>query len=158
MPHGSVTETIPAPSAEVFRLLHDYQRRLEWDTLLRDAHLCDHWTEAQLHATSECTGRWYLGGLALKTQYVSFHPPEVAAVKMLNRPPLFETFAATIRHRDLSDGSSSVEYKYNFTARPWWLRWLLHPVMATLFRWETRKRLRSLRQFFANCPSGNASA
>ena len=34
MPHGSVTETIPAPSSEVFRLLHDYDRRLEWDTLL----------------------------------------------------------------------------------------------------------------------------
>jgi hypothetical protein len=79
---------------------------------------------------------------------VSFDPPNVAAVKMLNRPPFFATFAAAIRHRDLPDGSSSVEYKYNFTARPAWLRWLLHPVMATVFRWETQKRLRSLRRFF----------
>ena len=45
MPHGSVTETIPAPSSEVFRLLHDYDRRLEWDTLLQDARLCDNWTD-----------------------------------------------------------------------------------------------------------------
>jgi hypothetical protein len=40
MPHGTVTETIPAPSAEVFKLLHDYDRRLDWDTLLQDARLC----------------------------------------------------------------------------------------------------------------------
>jgi hypothetical protein len=149
MPHGSVTESIPAPSTEVFRLLHDYRRRLEWDTLLQDAHLCRPWSEAQLHATSVCTGRWYLGGIALKTEYVSFNPPTLAAVKMLNHPPFFEAWAASIRHRDLPDGSSSVEYTYQFTARPSWLRWLLHPVMGAVFRWETRKRLRALRRFFA---------
>ncbi|MBM3966748.1 MAG: hypothetical protein FJ308_17040 [Planctomycetes bacterium] len=153
MPHGSVSETIPASSAEVFQLLHDYNRRLEWDTLLQEARLCENWTEAQLHAMSVCTGRWYLGGMALKTEYVSFNPPDVAAVKLLNRPPLFDKFAATIRHRDLSDGSSSIEYKYNFTARPSWLRWLLHPVMAAVFRWETRKRLQALRRFFSDCQS-----
>ncbi len=80
MPHGTVTEIIPARSHAVFRLLHDYDRRMEWDTLLQSAHLCDGWTAAELHATSICTGRWYLGGIALKTEYVSFNPPELAAV------------------------------------------------------------------------------
>jgi len=150
MPHGSVTEIIPARSDDVFRLLHDYDRRLEWDTLLQDARLCDDWKEAQLHATSVCTGRWYLGGIALKTEYVSFSPPHVAAVKMLNRPLFFDRFAATIRHEDRPDGSSSIEYKFNFLARPSWLRWLLHPVMAAVFRWETKKRLRALRGHFSN--------
>ncbi|HVX60696.1 MAG TPA: SRPBCC family protein [Pirellulales bacterium] len=148
MPQGSVSDTIPAPSAEVFVLLHDYVRRLQWDTLLADARLCDGWTAAQLHATSVCTGRRRLGRIALKTEYVSFCPPRVAAVKMVNRPPFFETFAATIRHRDLGDGSSKIEYKYNFTARPSWLQWLLHPLMAAVFRWETRKRLAALRRWF----------
>jgi hypothetical protein len=41
-----------------------------------------------------------------------------------------------------------VEYHYNFVARPKWLRFLLHPVMNALFRWETRKRLRALKNFF----------
>jgi len=104
MPHGSVSTIIPASSAEVFRLLHDYDRRLEWDTLLQSATLTEGWTKAQLHATSVCQGRWYLGGVALKTEYLSFKPPEVAAVKMVNRPPFFQSFAATIRHRDLIDG------------------------------------------------------
>lgn len=149
MPHGSIIETIPASSAAVFQLLHDYDRRLEWDTLLQDARLCDNWHAAALHATSICTGRWFLGGLAFKTEYVSFNPPEVAAVKMLNRPLFFDSFAATIRHRDLAGGSSTVEYKYSFTARPAWLRWFLHPCMAVAFRMETRKRLRALRRFFS---------
>jgi hypothetical protein len=149
VPHGSVSETIPASSAEVFRLLHDYDRRLAWDTLLQEATLCEPRTKAQLHATSICRGRWYLGGIALHTQYISFNPPNVAAVKMLNRPLVFESFAATIRHRDLGNGTSSVEYKFNFIARPFYLRWLLHPVMAAVFRWETRKRLRALRRYFA---------
>ena len=149
MPHGSVTVDVPATTDAVFRLLHDYDRRLEWDTLLRDARLCPGWSAAQLHATSVCTGRWFLGGIALTTQYISFKPPAVAAVKMLNRPPFFDTFAATIRHRDTAGGGSSVEYTYHFTARPRWLRWLLHPVMAAVFRWETRKRLCGLRRYFA---------
>jgi hypothetical protein len=148
MPQGSVSAIVPAASDEVFALLHDYERRLEWDTLLQAAYLTDDWTEAQLHATSVCKGRWFLGGLALKTEYVSFRPPEVAAVRMVNRPPLFESFAATIRHRDLADGTSQIEYKYNFRARPRWLRWLLHPIMARVFWYETQKRLDALAAFF----------
>lgn len=153
MPHGSVTETIPASSMQVFRLLHDYDRRLEWDTLLQDARLCEGWAEAQLHAVTVCKGRWYLGGMTLKTQYITFNAPEVAAVKLLNHPPFFDTFAATIRHRDVSDDASLIEYKYNFTARPSRIRWLLHPVMTAIFRWETRKRLRALRRYFFDHPS-----
>ena len=33
MPHGCVTEIIPASSEEVFWLLHDYNRRLELSLL-----------------------------------------------------------------------------------------------------------------------------
>lgn len=157
MPHGSVKVDVPAPSAAVFQLLHDYERRLEWDTLLRDARLCPGWPHAQLHATSVCTGRWYLGGIALETRYVSFRPATVAAVKMINRPPFFAQFAATIRHRDTADGASSVEYIYHFKARPRWLRWLLHPVMAAAFRWETRKRLQSLQRHFATSRAAAAT-
>ena len=89
MPKGSVVEIVPAPSELVFELLHNYDKRLEWDTLLQDAHLCDDWSSAQRHATSLCKGRWYLGGIALKTKYVSFVPGVIAAVTMLNRPAFF---------------------------------------------------------------------
>jgi hypothetical protein len=150
MPHGTVAEIVPASAADVFELLHDYNRRLEWDTLLQAAYLVDGVKEPQLGAISVCKGKMSLGGIALKTKYISFRPPNVAAVEMVNRPPFFATFGATIRHDDLADGSSLVEYKYNFTARPRFLRVVLHPVMNWLFWFETRKRLRALSQFFAD--------
>ena len=135
---------MPVPSSEVFSLLHDYSRRLEWDTLLSRASLCDGWTTVERNAETICTGRWYLGGITLKTSYISFEGPRCTAVKMLNRPLLFETFAASIRHDELPNGKSTVQYQYNFTARPTWLRWLLHPLMNMALRWETRKRLQAL--------------
>lgn len=149
MPHGVVIAEMPAPAAIVFALLHDYDRRLQWDSLLKEARLQKPWTQAELHAISLCRGRTLLGGFALETQYISFDPPQVAAVKLVNRPPFFETFAASIRHQDLSEGRSRIEYKYHFSARPKWLRRLLHPLMNSLFRYETHKRLQALSRFLA---------
>ena len=37
---------MPVSAAEVFTLLHDYSRRLEWDTLLADARLTRQHTQA----------------------------------------------------------------------------------------------------------------
>lgn len=91
-----------------------------------------------------------LGRISLTTEYVSFRKPEVAAVRLVNRPPFFDTFAATIRHADLADGSSSIEYKYNFTARPIWLRFVLHPFMNFLLKMETKKRIAALCRYFAD--------
>ncbi|MFM9965791.1 MAG: SRPBCC family protein [Planctomycetaceae bacterium] len=148
MPHGNVTEVIPASAADVFQLIHDYRRRLEWDTLLQEAFLTDGFTEAAQGATSVCRGCRCLGGIALKTQYVTYRPGKIAAVKMINRPPFFASFAATIRHRDLGLAESAVEYLFTFEARPKWLRTVLNPLMNAVLTWETRKRLRALKRFF----------
>src|SRR5579863_2324062 len=121
MPHIRVTEIIPAPAADVFGLVQDYTRRLDWDTLLRRADLVDGSTAACLGATTICQGRARSGGLAVKARYVAFQPPWLAAVKMINRPMFLETLAATIRHHDREGSSSSIEYILTFTARPRWL-------------------------------------
>jgi hypothetical protein len=92
-----------------------------------------------------------LGGFALRTVYVSFEKGKVAAVKMLNQPPFFESFAASIRHFDIDidENRSQVVYEFNFTAKPKCLRWFLHPIMMKIFDWETQKRLKSLSDYFA---------
>src|SRR4051812_22751468 len=124
---------MPAPSAVVFDLIHDYPRRLEWDTLLSAAYIDDGSDAAGKGVITVCVGRPMLGRLALRTVYVSFNRPRVAAVKMLNRPPFFATWAASIRHEDLPEGRSSVTYTFNFTARPRFLAWLLEPIMLRIF-------------------------
>jgi len=92
--------------------------------------------------------KWYLGGIALKTVYVTFDPPKIAAVKMLNRPPFFGTWAASLRHEDLGDGQSRVTYTFTFTAKPRTLRFILEPLMGIIFELETWKRLRALKRHF----------
>jgi hypothetical protein len=147
MPHIKVTEVIPAPAADVFRLVHDYTRRLEWDTLLKRAELVDGCTEACLGATTVCTGRTRTSGLAVQARYIAFRPPSLAAIKMINRPAFLQSLAATIRHRDRDASSSSIEYVLTFAARPKWLRFLLHPIMRAAFVRETKRRLRSLKHY-----------
>lgn len=148
MPTAEIREIISASAETVFALLHDYNRRLEWDTLLREAYLEPEFEKSEKGAISVCRGKRILGGFAVRTIYVSFEPGKVAAVKMLNQPPFFASFAASIRHLKIDDAHSEVIYKVNFTAKPRVLRPILNPIMRRVFVWETRKRLRALRDFF----------
>lgn len=150
MRRDRVSEIIPASCEAVFDLVHDYQRRLDWDTLLREAYLTGDATAAGKGVTAICVGRRALGGFAIETRYVSFDRPHVAAVEMINRPPLFGRWAASIRHVAVDARSSKITYTWSFEAKPRALRWLFEPVMARVFRWETRKRLRALRDHFAS--------
>ena len=149
MPTAEIREIIPAPAKAVFALIHDYKRRLEWDTLLQEAYLEPEFSEAGRGAISVCRGKPVLGGFALRTQYVTFEPGRVAAIKMLNRPPFFASFAASIRHLPIDENYSEAIYKVNFTVEPAILRFVLDPIMKRVFALETRKRLRALRDFFS---------
>ena len=149
MPHGEVSAISPAPSHAVFDLLHDYSRRLEWDTLLRAAYLDNGSTVPGQGVTSVCVGRRSLGGIALKTVYVTFERPTLAAVKMINAPPFFRSWAASIHHEELSPVESRVTYKFHFTTKPSILWFILDPLMQRVFVWETRKRLQALKGFFS---------
>src|SRR5262245_61093577 len=137
MARSEISELIPAPSSAVFDLLHDYARRLEWDTLLQAAYLEDGAKVAARGVTAVCVGRKSLGGIALKTVYVTFERPTLAAVRMVNSPALFESWAASIRHDDISARESRLTYKFQFTTRPRVLRFAMDPLMHRVFVWET---------------------
>ena len=150
MPHGSIRIVMPVSCEAVFQRLHDYEQRLKWDTLLQEARLTDGWECARKGAVSICRGRGLLSMFAIKTEYVTFRPPVVAAVRMINQPLCFAAFAATIRHTAAGPSESVLEYTYHFRARPVWLTWLLHPVMACIFQVEMKKRLQALSRFLAD--------
>ncbi len=149
MAHGRVAAVMPASSAAVFDLLHDYDRRLEWDTLLRAAYLAGGHTAAGKGVTAVCVGRRSLGGLVFETVYVTFERPARAAVRLVNRVPWFETWAASIQHRDLPSGESQLIYTFHFTVKPRRLRFILDPLLERIFHWETRRRLRALQRFLS---------
>ena len=141
--HAVVRQVVPADVTTTFDLVHDYGRRLEWDTLLRSAYTVDD-APPDVGVESVCTAHRYLGGLSFRTRYVTFRPPELAAVVLVGHPPLFEDWAASIRHRPLEDGRSEVVYTLTFRCRPAALARLLEPVALAAFRLETRRRLRAL--------------
>ncbi len=144
----SVTKPMPVGGAEVFALLHDYGRRLEWDTLLKEARITSGEAVAGLGVTSLCVGKPLFGLIGIETRYVVFEPGRLAAVTMVNRPSFFGSFAASIRHEDLPWGSLVV-YRFQFRAKPRVLRWLLEPVMRLWLRRETHRRLEALAEFLA---------
>lgn len=147
MPKLTVKETIRASCDDVFRIVHDYGRRLEWDTLLQAAYLEDA-DRADVGVVAVCVGKTVLMGIEMRTAYVSFKPGKVAAVKLSSPAPFFDSFAASIRHFDGGNGRSEIVYELNYKAKPVFLRPILHPIMSRMLEWETRKRLRSLKRYF----------
>ena len=138
---------IRASPEAVFDLIHDYARRLEWDTFLKEASLLEGAQAAGLGVKTRCTARNGFAGLAMETIYLSFDRPTVAAVKMTRGPAVLETFAASIRQEDIGSGLTRVTYRFNFSTRPRWLRAITGPIASVLFRREVRERLKGLKSY-----------
>ena len=147
MPKGKCSVEIAASAQETFDLIHDYEIRLQWDSMLSEARLLDGVTRPAQGVRSRCVGNWKCLWLPIEAEYVTYKSGEVAAVKMTNRPLFFAQFAATIRHDDLSDGRSRVTYIYNFDSKPRWAAQILAPVMNFCLRREVNHRLRALKSF-----------
>ena len=134
MAHGEISEFLPHTSAEVFDLLHDYDRRLEWDTLLTAAYLEGENVVAGKGVVSVCVGRATLGGIAIRAIYVSFQSAaKLAAVKMLNSPPFFSNGPPPFITRTFLPTNQTDHYKFQFTAKPHFLRLILEPIMQKVF-------------------------
>jgi len=136
---AAISTVIRSSPERVFEILHDYGRRLEWDTLLTRAEILGGATAAGVGVRTLCVGR----GVPMETEYVSFVPGKVAAVKLLAPRFPFETFATTIRHEPAGEGMSRVTYIYSITARPRWLA----PFINLPLWFETRRRLSALKRY-----------
>jgi hypothetical protein len=141
--HAVIRQVMPAGREETFDLLHDYPRRLTWDTLLRRAYTVGDAPPGP-GVEAVCQGRWSLGGLTFRTRYVTFRRPELAAVTLVGTVPFFRSWAASIRHVPLDGDRHEIVYTLTFRCRPAPLAPLIERVAVLAFRWETRRRLRAL--------------
>ena len=146
MPSCEASIEIRATTEEVFDLIHDYSRRLEWDPFLRRAEIVDGASAAGIGVKTLCVARWRNGGLGMETVYVNFHRPTVAAVKMTRGPWFLGRFAASIRQETTASGCR-VTYRFSFAPWPRWAAPLFSPVFRRVFARETHRRLHSLKQF-----------
>jgi ribosome-associated toxin RatA of RatAB toxin-antitoxin module len=126
----------------VFALTQDYSRRLSWDPFLRQAELVGGATAPAVGVRAWCVAR---SGLGMETEYVSFVPPRIAAVKMTRGPWILESFGGAWEFTPSGSHATQVAFRYQFRTRPRWLAWLLEPVARRWFSWETRKRVVALQ-------------
>lgn len=133
---------IRATPEALFALTQDYGRRLEWDPFLKEARLVGGATASAVGVRAYCVAR---SGLGMETEYVSFQPPRVTAVRMTRGPWIIESFAGSWRFMKGGEAATRVVFKYQVRARPRWLARLLTPILTRVFARDVRKRLRGLK-------------
>jgi hypothetical protein len=144
--HAVVRQVLPVSAEVAFDVTHDYPNRLAWDTLLRSARTVGGAPPGK-GVEAVCQARWSLGGLTFRTTYLTFNRPHLAAVVLSAPSPFFEVWAASMRHKDLGDGTSEVTYTLTFNGSPRWLRRPVEAVALRAFRWETARRLKALAAY-----------
>lgn len=147
MRKSSYSIDVNAPCDLAFDVIHDYGLRLRWDSMLSEARLLGGAEKAAVGVRSLCVGTWRSAYMPMETEYITFRRGEVAAVRLTNEPPLFERFAASIRHVAIAGGRSRITYAYSFQTRPRCCAALVEPFVARLMEREVRARLNALREF-----------
>lgn len=133
---------VRAPALPLFRLSQDYARRLLWDPFLREARLLGA-EEPAVGVRTWCVARNRLG---MEAEYVTYRPPEVAAVRMTRGPWPIARFAGSWRFREIAPGTTRVTFRYAVAGRPRWLGFALDPLLAAIFACETRRRLAAFKR------------
>ncbi|RTD92550.1 hypothetical protein EJO68_14960 [Variovorax atrisoli] len=149
MAHRRFEFDMPAPADVVFDAFHYHVWRARWDSLVGNARVVGGAPCPFVGAETENTGHGWLRGLSMRTRFVSFDRPHVAAASMVGRSFPFSRWAASMRHRDVQPGHSVLIYVYTIEAGPKALRWLLEPVVAWVFAWQTRRRFARLHAYLA---------
>ncbi|HLJ51536.1 MAG TPA: SRPBCC family protein [Bryobacteraceae bacterium] len=136
-----VTELIDAPADGIFVFSQDYSKRLAWDPFLREAILLGNDGALGVGTRSWCVA-WF--GMGMETEYVSYEPPRVVAVKMTKGPWILKRFAASWIFHSIEANRTEVAFVYSFQIQPH-LR-VLTPIVGAMFRYEIGRRLRSLKK------------
>ena len=89
--------------------------------------------------------------MGMETEYVSFQPPAVTAVKMTRGPWPFESFAGSWKFDEVDAGTTLTTFTYAFALKP-----LLRPFtpwMKRILVREVRGRLKDLKARLETAPA-----
>jgi hypothetical protein len=147
MAHERFEFEMPASCEVVFDAFHYHRWRREWDSLVRATHVIGGAQCPYVGAITENGGAGWLKGLTMRTRFVSFDRPRVAAAAMEGRSFPFMRWAASMRHRPIDAQRSLMIYTYHFEVGPRGLRWLVEPIVKWIFDTQTRRRFARLRHY-----------
>lgn len=98
----------------VFNYTQNYKNRLKWDVFLKTANLMNNATEAGRGVKAYCVAK---NGLGMVTEYITYNPPKVTAVKMTRGPYLFKSFQGSWTFKAICPKSTEVVFLYSFQLR-----------------------------------------
>ena len=150
MSHRSFTFPMPAPAEVVFDAFHYHQWRHRWDSLVSATAVeggapCPH-----VGAVTQNAGGGWMRTLSMRTQFVAYDRPRLAAASMVGKSFPFKRWAASMRHKDLGNGQSVLLYTYTFEVGPPCVAWIIRPFVERVFDYQTRKRFERLRTYLSN--------
>jgi hypothetical protein len=140
---------MPAPCSVVFDVFHYHQWRARWDSLVQRTRVADGSPCPYVGAVSDNAGGGWLRGLSMRTEFIAYDRPRLAAARMRGRAFPFTLWAASMKHEAIDGHRSVMIYTYTVEAGPPGLRWLVEPVVASIFAWQTRKRFARMQAFLA---------
>lgn len=140
---------MPASAAVAFDAFHYHQWRLRWDSLVAATEVQCGAPCPYVGAVTQSSGAGWLRGLAMRTRFVSFDRPHLAAASMVGRSFPFTRWAASMQHRPVDIQNSVLIYTYTFEAGPRALRWLIEPIVRLVFDRQTKRRFERMRRFLA---------
>ena len=149
MPHGRLTYTMNAPCSAVFDAFHHHELRQRWDSLVKHPVLENGNEWPSVGAITYNPGSGWKRLLSMRTEFVSFERPKLAAARMVGSYFPFQCWAASIKHRPLPNSQSQLIYVYNLQASWWlsgWAGWAVHLV----FRFETKRRFLKMQAYLQN--------
>src|SRR5689334_9116772 len=114
MPAFESSVEIKGDRDQIFAMTQDYDHRLDWDPFLKEARILDG-TEVAIGRRVWCVAR---AGLGMETEYFSFQPPNIAAVKMTIGPWFLEQFAGTWRFDCIEANRTRATFRYSLKGRP----------------------------------------
>lgn len=147
MAHRRFEFDMPAADAVVFDAFHYTCWRHRWDSLVSDTKISGGTECPYVGAQTENAGASWMRPLSMRTEFVSYQRPQVAAARSMGRSFPFSRWAASMQHRNTGADRSVLIYTYTFDVWPRPLRWFMEPVVRWVFDWQTRRRFARLQQF-----------
>jgi hypothetical protein len=110
--------------------------RLRWDPFIRHQHLI----EASAPARGVRTLTRARVGPTMISEYVAYRPPTSVGMTMVKGPWFFASFGGGWRFTPEEAGTRAV-WKYTYSIRPSWLRFVAEPIGQWLLGREIRARI-----------------
>lgn len=147
--HQRFVFEMPADSAVAFDAFHHRHWRARWDTLVGESGVEGGAPCPFVGALTWNRGRGLLRGIVMRTRFVSFQRPRLAAAAMEGRAFPFTRWAASMRHEPAGEGRSRLVYTVTFDVPGGPLGAPLGGFVARAFARQTQRRFAALAAFLA---------